>query len=133
MSEQAYQSLERSLLAEISNINRQIRDLKEQRRAIERALQRAKRESVLKNEVVRSNSANRIIVERIILSFLEERPHKAVPANKIFDQCLGYVSDLKDSTFRSYLFRLKERNLIVNEKFGHWRLVDKPAAKDSSP
>lgn len=120
--------MEARLLAELSNINKQIADLTEERRVIERLLVRTRRDELAINDVTRKNSVGRLLVEQAVLGRLK-KSLKPVKSRELFNAAKSADYELKESTFRSHLFRMKKRGLIAAEKgrFGEWTLPESPS------
>lgn len=104
--------LEQRLIHEIEGVDQQIRGLQQQRSMLETLLLKARRENVATRTVSRRNSVGRILVETVIIEALKaaKRPlnnfelHQAV---RLRDPTV------KDTTFRSHLHRLAQRDQIV--------------------
>jgi hypothetical protein len=104
--------LEQRLIREIEGVDQQIRGLQQQRSMLETLLLKARRENVATRTVSRRNSVGRILVETVIIEALKaaKRPlnnfelHQAV---RLRDPTV------KDTTFRSHLHRLAQRDQIV--------------------
>jgi hypothetical protein len=114
--------LESTLLEEIADISAQIRDLMDQKAAVERLLFKARQQNELvkRSDVTRKNSVNRILVEGAILQSLG-RTSGAISASSLYKDACLMVPRLKENTFRSYLFRMKARALIAPAGTGRWR------------
>jgi hypothetical protein len=119
--------LERRLLAEMGDLERKIRELVVERDSIRRLLQRVRSETLINVDVTRKNSFNRILVEHTIIEAIKLSLPKPLSTNKLAGEAKAAVYGLKDSTLRSYLFRMKERGLIVNKGVGFWTLPPQPA------
>lgn len=114
---------EERLIKEIHDINQKIDELTKERRAVERLLLRARRENAASQSVVRKNSFGRVLIEKVVLDML--RAAKGPVYSRALLKAAREVDfDLKDVTFRSYLRRMKVRELIENPKgkSGLWQL-----------
>jgi hypothetical protein len=112
--------LENTIFAEIEEINNKVRELLHQKRSLEDVLIRARQKSELvrRADVTRKNSVNRILVEGAILESIRNSRNPVRP-KRLFVEARGLVPSLCESTFRSYLFRMKARGLIVEEGRGY--------------
>jgi hypothetical protein len=114
-------NLEERLIAEMADIERKIGELLKEKMSLQRILQRVRAESLVKVDVTRKNSYNKILVEHTIIETLKSSS-KPLTTSKLSSGAKDVVYGLKDSTIRSYLFRMKERGLIVNKGVGLWTL-----------
>lgn len=117
--------LEDQIQKEIASLNAKIADLTAEKRSLERMLIRARREDVATRQSIRKNSARKILIEKVILDYLKGTMSRNVPASELKLKASGIDPTLKDSTFRSYLFRLKEVGLIETAGHGKWRIAKK--------
>jgi hypothetical protein len=117
---ETFGQLENTILLEIEQINNQVRDLLHQKRSLEEVLIRARQKSELvkRTDVTRRNSVNRILVEGAILETIRGSRTPVRP-KKLFVEARGMVPSLGESTFRSHLFRMKARGLIVEDGRGY--------------
>lgn len=121
--------IETSITQQIAALDKQIRELHEERHALERLLLKVRREKVLQRDVSRTNSVTRIMVEEQILKTLG-LAHKPLSAAQIYRDVATLIHELKQSTFRSHLKRMKDKGLI-KQKLGHggrWYLPDSEGA-----
>ena len=112
--------LEESIGRQISEIDNKIKDLNLERRALERLLLNARRENAENTEAVRRNSGTRILVENSILKTLRRSP-APVTNRELYQNAKYMVFDLKESTFRSHIKRMKDAGKIV-PKGSRWVL-----------
>lgn len=112
--------LEESIGRQISEIDNKIKDLKSERHALERLLLNARRENAENTEAVRRNSGTRILVENSILKTLRRSP-APVTNRELYQNAKYMVFDLKESTFRSHIKRMKDAGKIV-PKGSRWVL-----------
>ena len=132
MNEDKKSFLEQRLLLELSEIERQIKDLEGERQALRRLLMRAQRDDLLTHQVMRKNSVGRVLIETKVLNTL--RAAKApVEASKLYRAVQTIDGNLKKNTFRSHLHRMKERGAIVNPigLRGVWKLAPDAEKKAS--
>lgn len=104
--------LEESIAQKILEIENKIKELTMERRALERLLLDARREHAAKTEAVRRNSGKRILVENSILKALR-RSLTPVSNRDLYLNARTAVFDLKESTFRSHIKRMKDAGKIV--------------------
>jgi DNA-binding transcriptional ArsR family regulator len=116
------------LLQEIAEIDRRITELTAEKEVLNRFLVKARREDVAGKEAARKDSGGRILIEQTILRKLERSPNRACSNNMLWEAALFVDSKLKKSTFRSHLFRLKNKGLIVSSSLGKWTVA--PAKRD---
>jgi len=121
LSLQAY--YERRLLGEIANLTEQIKDLENQRYALQVQLQKAKAHKPELHAVNRKNSINRTLVEGKILDALAVSS-KPLSNTTLFREGRMVDAKLKETTFRTYLHRMKQRGLIVSPNRGVWSLKE---------
>ena len=124
MTEDKKSDFEHQLLLEIGEIERHIKDLGSEKRALQRLLMKAQRDQILKRQVTRKNSVDRVLIETKVLDVLRVE-NSAVVASKLFRAAQAVDVNLKKNTFRSHLHRLKERGIIMNPSGtrGLWKLV----------
>lgn len=119
-----FKQLEATLLEEIADISAQIRDLLNQKNSVERILLKARQQSdlVQRTDVTRKNSVSRILVEGAVVQSLE-RATGPVSAWSLYKEARLMVPQLKENTFRSYLFRMKIRGIIARAGSGKWEIT----------
>lgn len=123
MNENSSKVLEARLAVELALINRKIQDLESEKRGLERLLVRVRREEVSNQEVGRKNSAKRILVEKAVLDRLTEANGKSVTSHDLWRAANDVELNLKQTTFRSYLHRMKAKSLVeASQLAGRWRL-----------
>ena len=121
-------ALEGRLLAELEEIERRIADLEGERSALRRMIMRIRQQNLSAREVTRKNSLDRVLVEKKILETLGNS-EGYVRARQLLLAARSVDYSLKDVTFRSYIYRLKEKGLIESGTIrGYWRLVKKPTS-----
>lgn len=124
MSEERTPNLEQKLLKEIAEIKRRMVDLQAEQRSLERILVRIRGESLEAADVTRKNSINRLIVENAVVELMRERGNRTTSMNTLWNAARSALPGLKQSTFRSYLSRLKAKGAINSPKYGVWVLAD---------
>lgn len=112
---------ERRLMLEVEAIDARMEELKQERAALQRQLMKARWENDSLHDVSRKNSGTRVMVERRILEALEEAS-KPLGSSKLFEAARRANFELQETTFRTYLHRMKLRGLIENVRRGVWKL-----------
>jgi hypothetical protein len=130
MTENESAAAEARLTREIAEIDRTVSELLQRRRALESTILKLKREDLAAKEVTRKNSINRILVEKSILDQLQSG--RFVSSRSLYMNAQASFYFLNNSTFRSYVRRMKERGLIESNRVGNWRLVPQQAKKPST-
>ena len=117
--------LEKSLVLQISDIERRIRELQEERAVVERLLLKTRKERVASKEVTRRNSVQRILVESEILEALKGS-NRPLSGKELFTRVRRVVFNLNYSTMRSHLRRMKERGVLkkLPGYGGNWTLPE---------
>jgi DNA-binding transcriptional ArsR family regulator len=113
---------ERRLMREIELLEARIGELREEQKALKRQLIKARWENHALRDVSRINSANRVMVEDRILGELRDAERPIANA-KLFASARNAIFDLKQTTFRTYISRLKYKGLIESPQRGFWCLV----------
>ena len=114
----------RRLMREIEEIDVRIADLNQEKAALQRQLTKAHWEASALKDVSRKNSGTRIMVEQRILDALREA-QKPLNSDALFSAARRANFDLKPTTFRTYLLRLKEKgNIKPAGRRGLWALSD---------
>ncbi|NVK47375.1 MAG: hypothetical protein HWE33_13820 [Rhodobacteraceae bacterium] len=99
---------------EIKDIDRRIEELRAERDALARVRTRAELYPSSANRAPRKNSLNREIIEGRILAALGEVGHP-IGSKALYDRIDKLHIDMKPSTFRSHLARMKEKGLVSND------------------
>jgi hypothetical protein len=120
---------ESSLLTELADVERRIADLERERAALQRLITKVRQQNLTAQDVTRRNSFDRILAESKILELLG-KTEKYVRVAELYREARLVNYNLKDTTFRSYMHRLREKGLIEPSSTtrGFWRLVRKPAS-----
>ncbi len=82
---------------------------------------RQQSELIKRTDVTRKNSVTRILVENSVIEALKETGRIRGTRALYRDACL-IVGNLKESTFRTTLHRMKNRGVISSVSDGKWRL-----------
>ena len=102
--------LERAVLNGIADIDKKILALQEEKAALNRTLYRSRANKIAAS-VPRKNSIDRVYLEDKIIKLLQTSKH-GMSWGAIHKEMLLEKTDLKATTCRTYLFRLKERGLV---------------------
>lgn len=121
MSQDSETYYERRLQAEIEAIEAQIHALRADQAALRRQLVKARWQNSTMKDVSRKNSANRIMIEQRVLSDLANAG-KPQASQKLYKSALSVNFELKETTFRTYLHRMKQKGLIEAPSRSMWRL-----------
>jgi septal ring factor EnvC (AmiA/AmiB activator) len=114
---------EKRLTRELEDIEAQIRELEDERRALSRQLAKARAEREGLKFTTRKNSANRVLAENAVLQALRDTT-KPLSTQELYRQARLTNYDLKETTFRSYLHRMKKRGDIRTAgHVGRWEIA----------
>jgi len=114
--------VENAIARQIADVDKRIRSLTEEKHALERLLLKTRHDNVLGREVTRKNSVSRILVENQILRDLRNSK-KPLSNRDLYISVVSVLMSVNESTFRSYLKRMKDANLIQNRGNG-WVIVE---------
>lgn len=113
---------EQRLQREIEEIDTRIRDLTAEKLALQRQLMKARREVSGLTDVNRKNSVTRIMIENRVLDALRNSP-KPLGSKALLMEAMHVDFQLKATTFRTHLHRLKEKGVIASAgQRGFWKL-----------
>lgn len=122
---------EKRLLQELAELGERIQKLEQERDVLQRMLAKARIHHRVVDTVERKNSVSRLLVETVILEALgaSEGPMRSA---ELLTRLRRMVPDLKDTTFRSYLYRMKAQGMIENYRGqrGRWIACDAGASVD---
>lgn len=125
MNEDNLSYFERRVSQELEEIERQIKELEDEKRALQRQLAKARSERTGLQAVTRKNSLNRVVAENSVIEFLRRNGNKPLSMKQLYKNALLTNYDLKENTFRTYLHRMKEKEIIKPARItGHWILTD---------
>lgn len=119
--ERAIQLYEARLQRDIREIEIEIRSLQDSKQVLQRLLMEARRRDGFSRPVKRRNSVDRVMIETAIRRALYGKA--SVKSRDIYEEAKKVSSDLKHSTFRSHLHRMKEKGLILQHGRGAWKLA----------
>lgn len=102
---------EERLILEIDALQAQITQLEAEKSALQRQLQKVRREEAVRTSSGRKNSGNRILVEAKVQQALgsAKRP---LSIRELYLEASSTVGNIREPTFRSYVHRMKERGII---------------------
>lgn len=113
---------ERQILAEIETIEAYIKELTVKRDLLQAQLLGSRSIDMGISDVNRKNSAIRIMVESIVVDALKTS-NGALRSAELLEISRKIDHDLKGSTFRTYLHRMKVKGIICQaDRVGYWRL-----------
>lgn len=104
--------LENSITRQILEIDNKLKELTSERRALERLLLRARQDEAQAREPIRRNSVNRVLVENRILEALR-KSSSPVSNRDLLNAARAAVYNLKETTFRSHIKRMKDAEKII--------------------
>lgn len=122
MEDEHLSYFENRIIGEIEEIESRIKSLKNEKHALQRQLAKARAQRTGIQNVTRKNSINRVLAENAVISALRESK-KALPTSDLYRFALSTNFDLKPTTFRTYLHRMKNKELIKTARqTGYWEL-----------
>lgn len=119
--ENAIRLYEARLQRDLQEIEREIIRLHDAKQVLQRLLMEARTRDGLRPPIKRRNSADRVMIETTIRRTLHGRA--SVKSRDIYEEVKKVSHDLKHSTFRSHLHRMKEKGIILQHGRGAWKLV----------
>jgi hypothetical protein len=99
------------ILKQIKIADLKIKEIKEEKLALERLLLKLRRGDSLIKDVSRRDSINRIILEDIVLDIIKNS-NKPVKSKTLYDELIKKFPELNKSTFRSHIRRMSLKFLI---------------------
>lgn len=113
---------ERRILSELKELEQQIKKLEAERRTLQKHLAKARAERTGLKSVTRKNSINRVLAENSVIEKLKDS-NRPLSTKYLYNYARLTNYDLKASTFRTYLHRMKKRGLIKTaSRVGEWEL-----------
>jgi hypothetical protein len=120
------QLYELRLQKEIEEIEAQIKNLSLEKKALERQILKVRQVGLSGKEINRKNSVKRVMIERKVIDALRNS-HRALSSTSLYKEAQLIDFELKNTTFRTHLHRMKARNLIqLDGKSGMWVLSKAP-------
>jgi len=123
MAETSSHYYERRLIREIEEVDLRIKELTDERAALQRQLMKARWENDSLKDVSRKNSGNRVMIETRVIDALEKTRSKPYSSSELYQEALKANFELKENTFRTYLHRMKEKGIIESVGRGLWRKI----------
>ena len=121
---QTRRNLEKVILERLAEISNEVAAMEVERQSLIHSLA-ALRKNSNKNEVGRINSDQRILIELSIIDFLSGKNY-LTNWKDIYKEAKKVKPDLKATTFRTYLNRLKEKGyLYYNSSPSGWGIINK--------
>ncbi len=123
MNENELTYYEQRLLREIKDVESRIRELRDERSALERLLANARGRDRVIGTVKRKNSVDRVLVESTVLEALTDSD-APLRSSELYRRVSSVVFSLNENTFRSYLHRMKLSGKIENFRGirGRWAI-----------
>lgn len=110
---------------DLNAVEDEIRRLQAEAVVLRRQLGRAQAERLGLQHATRKNSMDRVLVENSVIEQLRET--SPLNTKTLFRKARLSVPQLKENTFRTYLYRMKKRDLIrTAKKAGQWQLPPPP-------
>lgn len=117
-------SLERLLTQELQTLEARIKELEDEASALRRQIAKASARRQGLGLVSRKNSLNRVLVETSVLDALR-KAQRPLRTKDLYKKALETNPQLKENTFRTYLHRMKLKDVIFTaRKAGEWRLPE---------
>ncbi|MCF6319786.1 MAG: hypothetical protein L3J83_11015 [Proteobacteria bacterium] len=114
---------EKRILSELAQIETKLKELELEKQVLGKQLAKAKAEQTGLQTVTRKNSLNRVIAENSITEALKE--DCSLSTKKLYNNARLTNHGLKETTFRTYLHRMKKRGIIKTSKYiGTWELTN---------
>jgi hypothetical protein len=111
-------------LAEIAEIDRRIASLVELRDGLKRVFANVSEIALAEAAHLHPSRSRSAVTEHIIMEMLKRANGRSLKTRELFEGARTISAHLKYVTFRSYLYRLKQRGVITagNADYGSWRL-----------
>lgn len=119
--EKAIRLYEARLLLDIRKIELEIKLLTDSKLVLQRLLSEAKGRGRSLPIIRRRNSTDRVMIETAIRRALYGKA--SAKSRDIHDEVKKVSHDIKPSTFRSHLHRMKKKGLIMQHGRGAWKLT----------
>jgi hypothetical protein len=121
-SEQELSFFERRLARELVGIEDKIKALESEALTLRKQLAKAQSERSGLLTATRKNSLNRVLAENSVLEGLRDKKGPLSTAY-LYRRAKNTNPDLRENTFRTYLHRMKKRDLIKTaSRAGEWEL-----------
>lgn len=124
MEDEKLSYFEKRLTREIEEIEARMKSLSEEKSALQRQLAKARADRTGIQSVTRKNSLNRVLAENSVIEYLKQKGTASTAQLYRNAQLTNF--DLKETTFRTYLHRMKRKDMIKTARtVGRWELVGK--------
>ena len=122
MEDEHLSYFEGRIISEIEEIESRIKSLTSEKYALQRQLAKARAQRTGIQNVTRKNSINRVLAENAVISALRASK-KSLTTSELYRSALSTNFDLKPTTFRTYLHRMKNKGMIKTARSsGSWEL-----------
>lgn len=116
--------LEKALSQELFEVEVKIKELRDEASALKRQIGKASANRKGLGFSTRKNSVDRVLAENSVLEYLQESGGIKTTSD-LYIKAKKTNSYLKENTFRTYLHRMKKKNLIRTAyKAGQWMLAN---------
>lgn len=119
--EKAVRLYEARLQHDIRTIENEIKQLSDAKQVLQRLLMEARTRDGFRTPIKRRNSTDRVLIEAAIRRALYGKT--SVRSRDLYEEVKKVSHDLKHSTFRSHLHRMKEKGLILQDGRGVWKRI----------
>ena len=124
MDDEKLSYFEKRLTREIEEIEARMKSLNEEKFALQRQLAKARADRTGIQSVTRKNSMNRVLAENSVVEYLKQKG--TATTAQLYRNAQLTNFDLKETTFRTYLHRMKRKDMIKTaQTVGRWELVSK--------
>lgn len=125
MNETPSSYYEKRLQREIEQIESRIRELAQEKIALQRQLMKARQENADLRDVNRKNSINRVMIENRVLEAFQGL-NKSLKTKDLYKYAQYVNFELNENTFRTILHRMSQKGMIERtDSRGVWRLPSK--------
>lgn len=125
MTQELNTYFETRLQREIEQIDLKIKELTEEKYALQRQLIKARRDISNLEDVNRKNSAARVMIERKVVEALTASGGP-MHLSKLYGEAKVVDFKLKENTFRTHIHRFSQKGIIVPAgKPGMWKIAPK--------
>ncbi len=126
MSEENLSYFEKRLTHEVEEIEKRIKSLHDEKAVLLRQLAKARADRTGIQSVTRKNSLYRVLAENSVVEYLKKNGRTST--SQLYQNARLTNFDLKEATFRTYLHRMKRKDMVkTSRNVGYWELVSPPA------
>ena len=127
-SQQVY--YERRLQRALEDVEAKLKELELEKQALQRQLRKARQENSGLADVNRKNSIRRVMIENRVTDELK-LSKKPIHTDALYRLALVVDFQMKESTFRTYLHRMKNKGMIANAgRGGLWQIALPPNTEE---